>query len=269
LKKRQISLGSRVPRCREEGEVWGLRAISMRITPAIGIALIAQVLVAASGHAAEPAPADQASLSDAQIDQRIQFLEQRLDDSKTHGQIWFWSWLAINSGSMVGNGIVAGTRSEHDDQVNYATGAVLGAIGVADQFLRPLEARYGADPIRRLPEATREQKLAKLRAAEDQLRRNALRAEGRHQVLPYAGNAGLALVAGLVVGLWGEQGAGIETGISTLIGGAINILTEPGRPEQDWQSYLAMTGRRTAGVDVDVVLAAFEDGGKVKLRLRW
>jgi hypothetical protein len=234
----------------------------------IGIAWAA-MLVAAPLQAAEPAPADHASLSDAQIDQRIEFLEQRLDDSKTHGQIWFWSWLAINSGSMVGNGIVAGTRSEHDDQVNYATGAVLGAIGVTDQFLRPLEARYGADPIRGLPEVTREQKLAKLRAAEDQLRRNAERAEERHQVLPYAGNAGLALAAGLVVGLWGEQGAGIETGVSTLLGGALNIVTQPGRPEQDWNSYLAMTGRRTAGVDVDVVLAAFDDGGKVNLRLRW
>ena len=135
---------------------------------------------------------------------------------------------------MVGNGIVAGTSGQHDDRVNYWTGAALGAIGVADQFLRPLEARYGADPIRGLPEATREQKLAKLRAAEDQLRRNAERAEERHQVLPYAGNAGLALAAGLVVGLWGEQGAGIQTGVSTLIGGALNILTEPGRPEQDW-----------------------------------
>jgi hypothetical protein len=229
----------------------------------------AAVLVSGPLHAAEPAPTDHASLSDAQIDQRIEFLEQRLDDSKTHGQIWFWSWLAINSGSMVGNGIVAGTRSEHDDQVNYATGAVLGAIGVADVLLRPLEARYGADPIRGLPEATREQKLAKLRAAEDQLRRNAERAEERHQVLPYAGNAGLALAAGLVVGLWGEQGSGIETGVSTLIGGALNIWTQPGRPEQDWDSYLAMTGRQTARVDVDVVLAAFEDGGQVKLRLRW
>jgi hypothetical protein len=204
-----------------------------------------------------------------EISRRIAFLEQRLEDSRTHGQIWFWSWLAINGGSMVGNGIVAATRRQHDDRVNYGTGAVLGAIGVADLFLRPLEARYGADPIRGLPEATRAQKLAKLRQAEDQLRRNALRAEQRHQVLPYAGNAVLALAAGLVVGLWGERGSGIQTGISTLAGGALNILTQPGPPEQDWQSYLRMTGRRTAGVDVDVVLATFEDGGKVNLRLRW
>jgi hypothetical protein len=224
-------------------------------------------LLAASGQAAAPLPADHAGLSDAQIDQRLRFLEQRLDDSRTPGQIWYWSWLAINGGSMVGNGIVAGLRRQHDDRVNYATGAVLGAIGVADQLLRPLEARYGAAPIRGLPEATREQKLAKLRAAEDQLRRNALRAEERSQVLPYAGNAGLALAAGLVVGLWGEPSSGIQTGISTLVGGVVNIITQPAAPARDWQNYLATTGPRSAGVDV--VLASFADGGKLNLRLRW
>jgi hypothetical protein len=180
------------------------------------IAIVCGVLLAAAAaQAAEPAPAGHAGLSDAEIDRRIDFLEQKLEDSRTHGQIWYWSWLAINGGSTVGNGIVAGLSGQHDDRVNYATEAVLGAVGVADQLLRPLEARYGADPIRGLPEATRAQKLAKLGAAEDQLRRNALRAEERTQVLPYLGNAGLALAAGLVVGLSGERGAGIQTGVST------------------------------------------------------
>ncbi len=238
------------------------------------IALIAfAAVIGTSASAAEPAPSDHASLSDSQIDQRIQFLEQRLEDSKRHGQIWFWSWFAINGGSMIGNGVIAATRGQHDDRVNYATGAALGAIGLADLFLRPLEARYGADPIRGLPDATREQKLAKLRAAEDQLRGNAVRAEERHQVLPYVGNAGLALAAGLTVGLLGQRGDGIITGMTTLAGGTVNLLTQPARPERDWDDYLAQygsgTGRRTAGVDVDVVLATFEDGGKVNLRLRW
>jgi hypothetical protein len=177
--------------------------------------------------------------------------------------------MAINGGSMVGNGIVAGTSGQHDDRVTYWTGAALGAIGVADELLRPLEARYGADPVRGLPAATREQKLGKLRAAEDQLRRNAERAELRTQILPYAGNAGLALAAGLVVGLLGETGPGIQTGVSTVVGGVLNLWTEPGRPARDWEDYLAMTGRRTAGVEVDVVMTAFEDGGKLNLRLRW
>jgi hypothetical protein len=245
--------------------------VGKRLALSIGIILVIQgiVLGVASVGAAVPAPAEHASLSDAQIDQRIQFLEQRLDDSRTHGQIWFWSWMTVNAGSVVGNGTAAAMSGQHDDRVNHWTGAALGAIGVADQLLRPLEARYGAAPVRGLPETTREQKLAKLRAAEDQLRRNAERAEQRTQVVPYLGNAGLALAAGLVVGLWGEVGAGIKTGISTVVGGALNLWTEPGRPAQDWNDYLAMTGRRIAGVEVDVVMTAYEDGGKLNLRLRW
>ena len=227
------------------------------------------VVLAGPGQAAEPAPQDHSSLSDTQIDRRIQFLEQRLDDSKTHGQIWFWSWMTINAGSAVGNTVAASMSGQHDDRVNYATGAALGAIGVADQLLRPLEARFGADGIRGLPDATREQKLAKLRAAENQLRSNAERAEDRTSVIPYLGNTGLALAAGLVVGLQGERVDGITTGVTTLIGGVLNIVTEPGRPAEDWQDYLAMTGRRTAGLDVDLVMTALDDGGKLNLRLRW
>ena len=66
-----------------------------------------------------------------------------------------------------------------------------------------------------------------------------------------------------------KRGSGIQTGVSTVIGGTLNLWTQPGRPAQDWDDYLAMTGRRTAGVEVDVVMTAFEDGGKLNLRLRW
>lgn len=243
---------------------WSMRAISF-----IVFLVTMTMLFAASGEAAQPAPTDAAGLSDTQIDRRIQFLEQRLDDSRTHGQIWFWSWLTIDSGSMIGNGVIAGMRDQHDDRVHYAVNSALGAIGIADLFLRPLEARYGAAPIRGLPEATRAEKLAKLRTAEDQLRRNAERAEQRWEVLPYVGNAGLALTAGLVDALWGEPGRGLQTGVATMIGGTINLWTQPWRPEQDWKDYLAMTGRRTAQLDVDLVMTALEDGGKLNLRLRW
>jgi hypothetical protein len=47
------------------------------------------------------------------------------------------------------------------------------------------------------------------------------------------------------------------------------IASEPGRPARDWEDYLSISGRRSAGVDVDVVLATFADGGRVDLRLRW
>ncbi len=100
--------------------------------------------------------------------------------------------------------------SKHeDDQVNNGVQAGLGAIGVADLLLRPLEARYGADPVRDLPEGTREEKIAKLRAAESQLHSNAERAEQRTSWAMHAGNVAVNGIAGLIIGLAGRPSDGI------------------------------------------------------------
>ena len=209
-------------------------------------------------------------LSDAQIDQRIRFLEQRLNGSKTHGQIWYWSWMTVNAGSALIQGAVAATIDNHDDKVNYATNAALGAIGVADQIFQPLEARYGAGPIEGMPEATREEKIAKLRKGEEQLRSNGERAAQRTSWIPHAGNAALATIAGMVVGFWGNPSDGVITGFSTLAGGELNIWTQPGAPEQDWKDYKAMAGGRADLTKIGVYVSALPDGGaKAGIRLHW
>src|SRR5512132_3661374 len=119
--------------------MWNLLA---RPTLVVFVILLATM----PGQTAEPLTPANTALSDAAIEQRIDFIEQRLDSHETHGQIWYWSWMAINGGSMVGLGISAGLSKHEDDQVNNGVQAGLGAIGVADLLLRPLEARYGADP---------------------------------------------------------------------------------------------------------------------------
>jgi len=209
-------------------------------------------------------------LTDAELDRRIQFIEQRLDGSKTHAQIWHWSWMTVNVGSAVIQGAVAATIDNHDDKVNYATGAALGAIGAADQIFRPLEARYGAGPIQGMPQATREEKIAKLRKAEEQLRSNGERAAERTSLVPHAGNAALATIAGVVVGFWGNPSDGVITGFTTLAGGELNIWTQPAAPEQDWKDYKAMAGGRADLTKVGAYVSALPDGGaKAGIRLHW
>jgi hypothetical protein len=225
---------------------------------------------AAPGSAQEGITPLDTRLSDAELDRRIRFIEQRLDGSKTHAQLWHWSWLTVNVGSAVIQGAVAATIDNHDDKVNYATGAALGAIGFADQIFRPLEARYGAGPIQDMPEATRQEKIAKLRTAEDQLRSNAKRAGERTSWVPHAGNAVLATIAGVVVGFWGNPSDGVITGASTLAGGELNLWTQPGAPAQDWQDYKAMAGGRAELTKVSLYVSALPDGGaKAGLRLTW
>jgi hypothetical protein len=238
---------------------------------AILVTLALVVLAGAvPGWAQEGITPPNTGLTDAEIDQRIQFIERRLSGSKTHGQIWYWSWMTVDAGTAVIEGAVAATIDNHDDKVNYATNAALGAIGVADLIFRPLEARYGAGPIQGMPDATRDEKVAKLRAAEDQLRRNAERAETRTSWVMHAGNAALATIAGVVVGFWGNPSDGVITGASALAGGELNIWTQPGAPEQDWKDYKAMASGRADLTKVSVYVSALPDGGaKTGLRFTW
>lgn len=204
--------------------------------------------------------------SDAEIDRRLRFLEGRLDEHATHGQIWYWSWLGVNAGSTVVNGTLAGLAEDTDDRVAYGSQAVLGALGTADLLFRPLNARLGADPIRSLPEDTREQKLAKLGAAEELLRGNAARAEQRTSIWPHLANALLNGGAGALTAALGNTSDGIINGATGFLGGEILIWTQPGGPADDWQDYQNL-GKGTASLGVSVT--ALPDGAGLALHLKW
>jgi hypothetical protein len=183
---------------------------------------------------------DNATLPDAVIEKRIRYIAERLDAHKRHGEIWYWSWLAINGGAVVGLSIAAGVTDETPDRVDYASQAGLAALGVADLLFRPLEARYGADPIRQMPETTRAEKLAKLKAAEDLLYRNAVRATERHDWLFHLANLVLNAGVGIAVGNAGDRTQGAISAGAGFVGGEIYILSQPAGPEEDWKQYQAM-----------------------------
>ncbi len=217
---------------------------------------------------AQPVQAEPA-LTDSVIDQRIAFIVERLDASATHGQIWHWSWMTINAGSAIGLGIVAGLADHEDDAVNNAVQAGVAAIGVADLVFRPLEARYGAAPIRVLPENTRAEKLAKLAAAEEQLKRNAARAEERTSFSMHAANVALNAAAGLIIGLAGNASDGAIAFATGTAGGVVNILTQPAAPAQDWEDYQALINRSSRKPEMQVFVSALPDGALLGMRLTW
>lgn len=217
---------------------------------------------------AAPVQAEPA-LTDSVIDQRLAFIVERLDARATHGQIWHWSWMTINAGSAIGLGIVAGLADHEDDAVNNGVQAGVAAIGVADLVFRPLEARYGAAPIRVLPENTRAEKLAKLKAAEEQLKRNAARAEERTSFSMHAANVALNAAAGLIIGLAGNPSDGAIAFATGTAGGVVNILTQPAAPAQDWEDYRAFVNRHSRTSDLQVFLTALPDGALLGMRLTW
>ena len=212
--------------------------------------------------------------SDTELFSRLRFIEEKLDETRGHGQIWYWAWLPIKSGSMVMNTVGIFATSDHDDKVNHGANAVLGAIGTYSMLFRPLEARHGSSKFSGMSEATRQDVIAKLRTAEDQLRRNAERSEERTNWIAHATNAGLAFTAGAVSGFWGEAENGIVTGVSSLLGGIASLMTQPWQPKDDWATYQRMVhgghaDLRKTDVYVSAVPPSEGTGMKAGVKFSW
>ncbi len=240
----------------------------------VAILAVTSLVVAMSSPAAAIAddaltPAD-TTLSDEVIDKRISFLEDKLEASRLHGQIWYWGWMAINGGGAIYTGIAAGLSHDQDDIVSNAVSGGLAAIGVADLVFRPLDARLGAAPVEGLPEATRAERIDKLRAAEALLRANAERAEERTSWTMQAANLGINAAGGVIIGVLGDPKDAAISAAANFIGGIAYLLTQPAGPARDWRAYQALVAERTAAVPtLSVSLAPNPRGAGLRMTMTW
>lgn len=190
-----------------------------------------------------PLTTDPGALSDTEIERRIAFIETRLESARLPAEIWHWGWLAINGGAgTVLNTALAVEDDSSEGRSAAIVQAVYGTVGVVFQFVDPLDARRGADPVRALPGATREQKIAKLERAERVLQQNARRSAERSSWIQHVGNALVSVAAGLVVfGFGGNEEAWI-TGGSIFAGGELFLWSTPPGPVRDLEAYRASIG---------------------------
>ena len=239
--------------------------------------VLARALVAALLAATTTVPArsqdrpagDATAVADEILERRLRFIEDRLRARQTHGQIWHWSWMTIDVASAAVLGVVAARARHEDDAVNNGVQAAVSAIGVADLVFRPLQARFGADRLDAMPEGSRAEKEAKLRAAEDQLRGNAARAAERESLAMHAANVALNGAAGLIIALAGRPADGAIAFASGTAGGVLNILTQPAAPERDWQEYRAFAGRPVESVRLHLQPRLLADGGGLAIIWVW
>lgn len=222
------------------------------------------------GLAAEALTPETTALPDEVIDKRIRFIEERLAKHRLHGQIWYWGWMAVNAGGAVYTGIAAGLADDQDDIVTNAVSGGLAALGVADLLLRPLEARHGAAPVEDLPEATRAERIDKLRAGEALLRANAERAEERTSWTMHAANLGINAAGGVIIGVLGNPKDAALSAAGNFVGGIAYLLTQPAGPARDWRDYQALAAERTAVAPaLALSLAPNARGAGLRMTLTW
>jgi hypothetical protein len=207
---------------RQAGALWLALALLLAVWPA---------------GATADSTASRAAMSDAELEQRLAFIEARLDKRQPGARRWQYGWTGFYSLTSAGQAFAALDSDDNDDQLNYAVGAVKSAGGLALLLLKPQPALGSKDTFATLPAQNRAQRLDKLEQGEALLRDNALHATERftwrRHALGIAGN----LLGGAVIAAYGDSGDALT---STLVGIAVSeatIWSEPTGAARDLEDY--------------------------------
>ncbi len=157
---------------------------------------------------------------------RLRAIERALDAGERDAQAWWTAWLfGLSAAAALQTAAALGV--ERDAPV-LQVGAVRAAVGAASVVLVPLPAAFAPGALRALPEGTGPERITKLKAAEEWLRRSARVERLGKSWVPRVG--GLLLNGAGSLWLWlHEQRRGaalLSFGVGFLVGEA-KIYTQP------------------------------------------
>jgi hypothetical protein len=210
-----------------------------------GSILVAALFVATSAVAqTQPQRLDLSRLTEAELAQRLGFLEERLDRERNSALWWQWGWTAFYAGATAYSIVVAATddSGNHKDRDAGIVNAVQSAGGLAVMLFAPHPSRRGADPMREIPGVTRAAREQQLAVGEGILARSANRAEQPYRFLPHALTIGINLVAGGII--WGltDSTRAIRSTIPGIIIGEARLWTMPQLGRIDLTDYNSRFG---------------------------
>ena len=201
------------------------------------LSLLAAPALADDPPAGAPITPNAQGLSDAELDRRIEWLEQTLDAGAGYSKRWQYGWSSGYAVGMVGGAVQAGLTSKNDTRVNAIVTASKALIGTTRLLLTPHPGRLGAQPMRDVVGTNHDAKLQRLAAGEAQLEEVAERAEKRHRWQRHAGSVALNLIGGgFIFGFGDDTDAAVSIGVGLVVG-ELMIWTSPKRAEADLQSY--------------------------------
>ncbi len=240
-------------------------AASIAVILALGWPAISWAQEGAEAEAEDPnrgaLSGDLSRLDDAELEARIAFIEERMDEGRTHAQVWQYGFTG-GYGAGVAIGVIgATTTNDSDNRVNHIVTGIKGAFGVTRMLWAPHPGRHGADPIRDVQGDTRDDKIRRLAVAEDLLEENAERSESRWAWERHVMNAGVNAAGGIAVGLLGETEDAIVSSVIGFAVGTAHAFLMPWRYTGDRDDYLArFEGAETSRIEWDISPMVTADG---------
>ena len=240
----------------------------MKTSRIAGAALWLLATTAGAAAAQAPISGNLSPLDDAEIDARIAFIEERLDEGEQHAKWWQRGFTGLYSAGIVIGTVNAVTESG-DDRTIGIVGAVKAVFGTTRMLLSPHPGRVGGNPVRAVQGDSREAREERLEVAETQLDLVADRARSRLSWKPHAANLGVNLVAGLVIGFVANtEDAVIDSTVGFVVG-EIMAFSMPWRGTRDVQDYkerFDMASQPTLSWHVEPITRLGIHGAAVRVR---
>jgi hypothetical protein len=198
-------------------------------------------------------PQETQALSDEQVRERLDFIENALYSPQPRAKTWWFGWIAGYSAGAVVMGSLAADRwkdMKRDPQTgekipdrgfaeDMLVGSATFALGVGGLLIDPFVPAYGPNRLRGMSEATSDECRLKLQRAEELLRECARRERNGRGWLTHLLNLGANAAAGLVTVLafdrpWSDGLLTFATGEAVSL---LNIYTQPRRAIRELENY--------------------------------
>lgn len=183
------------------------------------------------------------SLSDEQVKDRLDFIENALHSAQPRARAWWYGWIgAYSAGAIVMGSLSAAnwnTKDKRDFAEDMLVGSATFALGVGGLLIDPFVPAYASRKMRLMPESSPEERRVKLLNAERLLRECARREKDGRGWLTHLLNLGANIAGGLVTVYvfdrsWSEGLLTIALGESVSL---MNIYTQPRRAIRDLHNY--------------------------------
>jgi hypothetical protein len=181
----------------------------------------------------------QNNISDSLNKERIQYIQNVLDEGRPNANGWWYGWLYGYTAATVGQGAVFFLSSEKSTRQDMALGAGTTFLGAMGQIIAPMVPGKAPQSLSLMEEDTPEERSQKLVKAEELLKASALKEKvGRSwQYQTICGivnvSSGMITWIGFKRNVWAGVG---NFALNTVITEA-QIWTQPTRAMKDYQEY--------------------------------
>jgi hypothetical protein len=181
----------------------------------------------------------QDAIPDSLINERIQYIQNMLDQGKTNANRWWYGWLAGYSAATIGQGAVCFSSNKLGTRQDMALGAGTTLLGAAGQLLTPMTPSYAPDRLTKIPEDTHEALQQKLDDAEELLKASAQREKDGRSWQTHAVAGVVNVSSGLITWLGFKRNvwAGLENFALNTVITETQIWTQPTKAMKDYQNY--------------------------------